>query len=354
MPLPPVAIVVIGRNEGANLDRCFRSVRGLDYPPELLELIFVDSGSTDSSIAVAEQWDARVIALHQPPFTAARGRQAGWQATAVPFVMFLDGDCAVAPGFLRAAIEQLQDPKVAIVWGELSEVNPTRSFLREMISLAYRGLPTGPGSLVGGNHVCRRAALDAVGGFDVTLDSMESTTLAERVRDLGYLVVKLDTPSVEHLSPIDGPQRWFLRGFRFGYGDSRYLAANPPARRRFRENYDIGPRLTDSLLFVGFLVLSAASLVVWSWRGLLISAALLAGLVAAKAWMSRHKGVSWTTLLAYGLHTQMFCVPMLAGHLTYWLDRIRGQQRRVDYWRRYDTTPASRSASMSPGGNTQG
>ena len=58
-----VSIVVIGRNEGPRLRRCLESIAQINHPGFETEVIYVDSGSTDNSLALAEEFGARTIAL---------------------------------------------------------------------------------------------------------------------------------------------------------------------------------------------------------------------------------------------------------------------------------------------------
>lgn len=68
-----VAAVAIGRNEGARLVACLESMVGRVDP-----IIYVDSGSTDNSVAEARARGAEVVELDMSiPFTAARARNAG-------------------------------------------------------------------------------------------------------------------------------------------------------------------------------------------------------------------------------------------------------------------------------------
>ena len=50
-----VSVVVIGRNEGARLERCLRSVAAMERQGFDTETVYVDSGSSDNSIAIAER-----------------------------------------------------------------------------------------------------------------------------------------------------------------------------------------------------------------------------------------------------------------------------------------------------------
>jgi glycosyltransferase involved in cell wall biosynthesis len=66
-----MAAVVIGRNEGKALEASLSSVTGADLP-----LVYVDSGSTDGSVALAE---VRGVPVHElnaaRPFSAARAHR---------------------------------------------------------------------------------------------------------------------------------------------------------------------------------------------------------------------------------------------------------------------------------------
>jgi glycosyltransferase involved in cell wall biosynthesis len=98
-----IGAVVIGRNEGARLVACLASLQGVAG-----RVVYVDSGSTDGSVAAAEAAGAAVVALDPVrPFTAARARNAGLarlRALGDPaYVQFVDGDCALREGWIETA-----------------------------------------------------------------------------------------------------------------------------------------------------------------------------------------------------------------------------------------------------------
>lgn len=332
MSRPATAVVVIGRNESARLDRCFASVRAVDYPSDLMELIYVDSGSSDNSVDIARRWGARVVQLTDPPFSAARGREAGWRTTTAPFIFFLDGDCVIEPRFFRRAIEAFADEQVGIVWGRLSERSVAKSWFSEMLALRYVGLPCGNGALMGGNHMNRRSVLEEVDGFDLTWESMENADLGRRVRDRGYMVIRIDEAMAEHDCCVKGWRAFLRRGFRFGYGDSRYLSRLPQELPRYRSYQDLGWRLTATFCFLGALTVSLVVSLLHLQMGVILGACLFLTLILARAWNSRGKTPSWSKRLQYGLYAQLLCAPVIAGHITYWYDTLRGANREIDYW----------------------
>ena len=92
--LHQIAVVVIGRNEGEGLRRCLGSI-----DERVAAIVYVDSGSTDGSVALAESMGAQVVELDAAvPLTAPRARNiriahVGRLASDVAFVQAVDGDC---------------------------------------------------------------------------------------------------------------------------------------------------------------------------------------------------------------------------------------------------------------------
>src|SRR5688572_19405439 len=93
-----IGLVIIGRNEGERLRACLASTS--PHVPAGRR-VYVDSGSTDGSIELASSMDFEVVPLDTTkPFTAARGRNAGFErllqlAPDTAYVQFVDGDCEV-------------------------------------------------------------------------------------------------------------------------------------------------------------------------------------------------------------------------------------------------------------------
>jgi glycosyltransferase involved in cell wall biosynthesis len=94
--------VAIGRNEGEQLRSCLKSLI-----KEVDAVVFVDSGSTDQSVAVAKLLGVEVVELDMSqPFTMALGRNAGWRRLLelrpeLSVIQFVDGDVEVFPGWLN-------------------------------------------------------------------------------------------------------------------------------------------------------------------------------------------------------------------------------------------------------------
>src|SRR5438045_7396144 len=94
--LPLVSVIVLNYNGLRYLDDCFRSLLDLDYPAASLELLLVDNGSTDESLAfmAAHFPQVRVHRLAQNIGFAA-GNDAGAEVARGEYLAFLNNDTRV-------------------------------------------------------------------------------------------------------------------------------------------------------------------------------------------------------------------------------------------------------------------
>ncbi|MBI4937803.1 MAG: glycosyltransferase family 2 protein [Nitrosomonadales bacterium] len=92
-----LSVIVITRNEARNIRACLQSVSWAD------EIIVVDSGSTDDTVAVAREFTPQVYQHDWPGFGAQKNRALGYASKA--WVLSLDADERVTPE-LRQQIEQ--------------------------------------------------------------------------------------------------------------------------------------------------------------------------------------------------------------------------------------------------------
>ena len=97
----PLSLVVITYNEAANIARC------LDSVPFAAEKLVIDSGSTDDTVAVAEQHGARVIT--QPWLGFGGQRNFGSTQAQHDWILVLDADEFLAEDGIRELNERLPE-----------------------------------------------------------------------------------------------------------------------------------------------------------------------------------------------------------------------------------------------------
>ncbi|WP_054301869.1 glycosyltransferase family 2 protein [Gemmobacter sp. LW-1] len=211
-----VDAVVIGRNEGARLTACLDSLAG-----QVRRLVYVDSGSTDGSLAAARTRGAEVVSLDMTqPFTAARARNAGLALLAddpPQFVQFVDGDCEVRPDWIATAATFLQDhPEVVVVCGRRRERFPEASVWNRLCDREW-DTPVGEATACGGDALMRHAAVAAVGGYDPTLIAGEEPDLCLRLRRAGGRIWRLEAEMTLHDAAMTRFGQWWRRSRRAGH-----------------------------------------------------------------------------------------------------------------------------------------
>lgn len=214
-----VAAIAIGRNEGARLLACLRSLKA---QAGLGRIVYVDSGSTDGSIDAARDLGAEVVLLDTAaPFTAARARNAGMAALgqgATPdLVQFIDGDCCLDAAWLDKAQAFLaNDPKVAVVCGRRRERFPEASIYNRMCDAEW-DTPIGEALACGGDALMRWDALEAVGGYNPALIAGEEPEMCLRMRREGWKIWRLDAEMTLHDAALTRLGQFWKRMQRGGY-----------------------------------------------------------------------------------------------------------------------------------------
>ena len=215
-----VGCVIIGRNEAERLPGALASVAR-----ETFASVYIDSGSHDDSVAIARA-NATPVLLLDParPFTAARARNEGLAALlsidpSLSFVMFLDGDCCLASGFIATAMQAMDvDPLCAVVVGHLAEVTVAPSIYSTLSALEWStsaGEITDFGNL-GGIMFARVADIRAIGGFNDKMIAGEDSELGVRLALVGRRVIKVDAPMASHRGDIVRFGQWWRRSVRAG------------------------------------------------------------------------------------------------------------------------------------------
>lgn len=324
MELPPLSIVVIGRNEGERLARCLESVRAADYPREQLELLYVDSNSTDGSRELARNLGAQVIAITTGPLSAARARNLGWRQARCGLVHFVDGDCILNSAWLRKAVARIQEPGIGCVFGRLEELRPRDSIYMRVCSLDWH-IPAGPWRICGGNALFRRDVLARLEGFREDLPAGEEPELSYRLRRAGLQIWRLDEPMVKHDLDMTRFRQYWQRLVRSGWAYAVVAARCWRGRERLwlREN-----AVNAAEVGVWFTLLAASLVSRTPWGALLAVALILsrAAWIAAKV---RSRSETNSNALLYGLHCQFSRLPFFVGQLKGAWFILCGQKRQT-------------------------
>jgi len=323
---PLVSVVVIGRNEGQRLVACLKSVKQTINPGGEIELIYVDSNSQDGSPELAETLGAKVLLVKPKLPCAAIGRNAGWRAATAPYILFLDGDTLLHPDFLQIALQAMNDPHVAVVWGHRREIYPEHSLYNRVLDLDWI-YPPGVSDFCGGDALMRRSVLEQVGGFSENLIAGEEPELCQRIRTKGNVILHIDQPMTRHDLAMTRFQAYWKRALRAGHAYAEVsqrmkATAFPLWVRECRRNAIHATILI--MLLLGAITLSVIISDILPCLGLILSYTFL---ILRSAYKARWKNAAPLTLLLYGLHSHFQQIPIALGQLSYWYHRFRNQQQ---------------------------
>lgn len=235
--IPTASIVIPHLNGKHHLDDCFHSLREQTFTD--FETILVDNGSTDGTQAyVREQYpEVRLIELgHNTGFTGACN--AGWRAANGRFIILLNNDTEVVPGWLAAIIDAFQrHPEVGIIACRMMLFDQRDHFHTAGDYYRLDGIPGNRGiwqkdegqydveqyvfSGCGGGAAYRQAMLDTIGFLDDDFFfSCEDVDLGWRAQLAGWKTLYVPTAVIYHklkASAGTGPISSYHDGRNFFY-----------------------------------------------------------------------------------------------------------------------------------------
>jgi GT2 family glycosyltransferase len=320
-----LGIVTIGRNEGERLRRCLSSLVGRGLP-----VVYVDSGSTDGSPELARSLSAEVVELDtSKPVSAPRARNAGFERLCqidpnFGFVQFVDGDCEVVDGWLEQGLRVLEErPDVGVVSGHRRERFRERSIYNRLADLEW-DLPVGEIKGAHGDMMVRADAFRQVGGFDEAVPVSEDFDLCVRLRNRGWILLRIDREMTLHDMAMTRFSQWWWRSVRSGYGyaNTATLHGRTPKRHFVRD--------VCSVLFWGLALPLISLVLAWPTRGgslILLSAYVLL------YWRIRRyaarRGWSASDARLYAIWCVLSKFPMFIGLFVYWYRHLARRPKRI-------------------------
>jgi GT2 family glycosyltransferase len=224
LPPPDVAVVIVNWNAGDLLRHCLDSLASPAAGSPSHEIIVVDNGSTDDSVAACRgRADVTVI---------ENGRNLGFGAACnigarharAPMLLFLNPDCVVGPGSIERCLAEFAHADVGVcgvaltdergaVWRSCARFPSAGTFVRRILGLHVLSPRFSDGPMndwdhladadvdhvIGAFYMMRRGEFERIGGFDERFFVyLEDLDLSLRVRQAGLRVRFLAAPPSFH------------------------------------------------------------------------------------------------------------------------------------------------------------
>ena len=190
---PLISVIIPVFNGEKYIKDAVASIRRQNYAP--FEIIIIDDGSTDASVAIIKTLDADVQLLEQANAGPAAARNRGLDTAQGAFISFLDADDLWPENKLtRQLTFLLANPEVEVVIG--------RSQFFGEFSARDKKLPLDEQqTAVGfnlGSGLFRRSAFERVGQFDEELRYSEDYDWSMRAREIGLRIHVMQETTLLH------------------------------------------------------------------------------------------------------------------------------------------------------------
>lgn len=185
-PAPRCTVVIPAYNAAGTLQETLASVFAQTYRD--YEIIVVDDGSTDTTPQLLEDYGEALQVVHKPnEGRPAAARNRGVAAARGEYIAFLDADDLWRPEKLARQIDLMEaNPRLGLCFTAAAIIDEGGHQVR-----INRCMPTARGKIydllstrnvmVGSSVMIRRRAIEAVGGFDEGLTSIENWDLWIRI-----------------------------------------------------------------------------------------------------------------------------------------------------------------------------
>ena len=189
-----ISVIVCAHNEATYLPACLHSLLAQTRLPD--EILVINNASTDATRAVAQQMPC-VHVVDEPRKGLVVARETGRRAASGDVLAYLDADCRAPLTWLKRVERRFAaDPALLALsgpyryydwdlWGrflirayDLTLAPATQVLVKHLLRIGT--------IFYGGNFAVRRTALDAIGGFDTSIEFHgEDTNLGRRLFEVG-------------------------------------------------------------------------------------------------------------------------------------------------------------------------
>ncbi len=121
---PRCSIVIRAFNEEKHIGRLLTGI--MHQTAEKVEIVLVDSGSRDATVAIASRYPVKIVHIRPEEFTFGRSLNRGIEHTTSEFVVIASAHVyPVFPDWLERLLAPFENPRVAMVYGKQRGIEST-------------------------------------------------------------------------------------------------------------------------------------------------------------------------------------------------------------------------------------
>jgi glycosyltransferase involved in cell wall biosynthesis len=194
------SIIIRAYNEEKHIGRLLEGIRRQTLSD--VEVILVDSGSTDGTVAVAESFGARVVRIPSAEFTFGRSLNLGVQAAKREWIVIASAHVyPVYPDWLETLLHPFEDGKVALTYGKQRGPDFAKFSEQQIFHQWYpeAGRPRQETVFCNNANAAIRKSLWEQNPYDETLTGLEDLAWAKWAKEQGYEIAYAAEAEIIHV-----------------------------------------------------------------------------------------------------------------------------------------------------------
>ncbi|HXF86591.1 MAG TPA: glycosyltransferase family A protein [Anaerolineales bacterium] len=194
------SIVIRAYNEEKHIGRLLEGIRHQTVKD--VEIILVDSGSTDGTVAIAESFGARVVRIASAEFTFGRSLNFGVRAATRELIVIASAHVyPVYPDWLETLLRPFQDEKVALTYGKQRGPESAKFSERQIFHQWYPDVSNfdQPTAFCNNANAAIRKSLWEQHPYDETLTGLEDVAWGKWAKEQGYKIAYVAEAEVIHV-----------------------------------------------------------------------------------------------------------------------------------------------------------
>lgn len=218
MSSPICSVIIRAHNEEEHIGRLLTGI--MQQTINDIEIIVVDSGSTDATVAIARRFSVDVVSIPPDQFTFGRSLNWGCQAARGEYLVLASAHVyPVYADWIERILEPFSDPKVALTYGKQRGDSTTRFSEHQIFAKLYPDYPRNPQSspFCNNANAAVRRSLWQERPYDEDLPGLEDLDWAAWALDQGFNLAYVPEAMVIHLHN-EGPRQVYNRYRREAIG----------------------------------------------------------------------------------------------------------------------------------------
>jgi len=197
---PKCSIVIRAHNEEQHIGRLLIGI--MQQTVKQVEIVVVDSGSTDATVAIASRYPVKIVNIRPEEFSFGRSLNLGIEQTTSEFVVIASAHVyPMYPDWLEQLLLPFSDPQVALVYGKQRGNEISKFSERQHLANLYpeKSSPKQETPICNNANAAIRSNLWHLQPYDEEIPALEDIAWASWALNQGYCLAYTAEAEVIHV-----------------------------------------------------------------------------------------------------------------------------------------------------------